>query len=218
MWYGWIKPYRLKHDALRVAQESFITVPLSNSFISLPTETGWLSVPVSNQWYSLAISNNTAILPVQNGMVSLPMTNGILNLSATNIYMTLTYTTVSMDPLYFYINYVNLPLISTIMALLGFYITYAAYRAFKIKSLDGIVMMSVAVIVMIGYDPVGNLLTMWLRNTHFSLLQLPVVAQFLKETMNGSVFRSLNIGIYIATIAISWRIWIGLESQLTEAE
>lgn len=123
-----------------------------------------------------------------------------------------------LTPLTFFVDYVFTPLVATVMALLGFYITYAAYRAFKVRSVDGIVMMSVAVIVMLGYDPIGNVITYWLKGTKIDYLQLPVVAQFFMTTMNSAVFRSLNLGIAIATIAISWRIWLGFESQLTQAE
>ena len=99
-----------------------------------------------------------------------------------------------------------------------FYITYAAYRAFKIKSLEGIVMMSVALIVMIGYDPLGNYLTRYLGNTRLFYLQLPELARFLREDMNGTVFRALQIGVYIASLAVSWRIWLGIEDHLSEGE
>jgi len=216
--YGWLAPYLKSKKLLRVQNSALITVPVSNAFITVPTPSGIQTLPISNEWYSLTISNDTAFLPVQNGMVALPTAAGVLNMSATNIWIVGQQQTSGFDALFFYINFVNLPLVATIMALLGFYITYAAYRAFKVRSLDGIVMMSVAVIVMIGYDPLGNYLTHWLEGGLFDWMRLPVIAQFLKETMNGSVFRSLNIGIYIATIAISWRIWLGLESQLTEAE
>jgi hypothetical protein len=216
--YGWLAPYLKNKQLQRVRVASEITVPVSNSFITVPTPSGIQTLPISNEWYSLTVSNGAALLPVQNGFVALPTAAGVLNMSATNIWLVGQQHTSSFDALFFYINFVNLPLVATIMALLGFYITYAAYRAFKVRSLDGIVMMSVAVIVMIGYDPLGNYLTHWLEGGYFDWLRLPVVAQFLKEIMNGSVFRSLNIGIYIATIAISWRIWLGLESQLTEAE
>jgi hypothetical protein len=216
--YGWLSPYLRNKRMNRVQAASFITVPVSNNVITVPAEDGMTVLPVSNQFYSLTISNATAILPVRNGMVALPTQTGILNLSATNIWAVTTRQKTGFDALFFYINYINLPLVATIMALLGFYITYAAYRAFKIRSVDGVVMMSVAVLVMIGYDPLGNYLTHWLEGSRIDSLRLPVIAQFLKETMNGSVFRSLNIGIYIATIAISWRIWLGLESQLAESE
>lgn len=125
---------------------------------------------------------------------------------------------VMMTPLSFFVEFVFTPLVATVMALLGFYITYAAYRAFKVRSMDGVVMMSVAVIVMLGSDPIGNVMTQWMAHTRADSLQLPVIAQFFMATMNSAVFRSLNLGIAIATIAISWRIWLGFESQLTQAE
>jgi len=124
----------------------------------------------------------------------------------------------AFDAVEFYRTYIYTPLLVTVLAILGFYITYAAYRAFKIKSLEGIVMMSVALIVMIGYDPLGNYLTRYLGNTRFFYLQLPELARFLREDMNGTVFRALQIGVYIASLAVSWRIWLGIEDHLSEGE
>ena len=76
----------------------------------------------------------------------------------------------------------------------------------------------VALIVMIGYDPLGNYLTRYLGNTRFFYLQLPELARFLREDMNGTVFRALQIGVYIASLAVSWRIWLGIEDHLSEGE
>lgn len=117
------------------------------------------------------------------------------------------------DPLQFFITYINTPLVATVMALLAFYITYAAYRAFRVRSAESIVMMSVAVIVMLGYDPAGNWLTRGLHHTIAHNLQLPVLAQFMMQTINSAVFRALNLGIAIATIAMAWRIWLGLDKE-----
>ncbi len=119
------------------------------------------------------------------------------------------------DPLQFFIRYINTPLVATVMALLAFYITYAAYRAFRVRSAESVVMMSVAVIVMLGYDPAGNWLTRGLYHTVAHNLQLPVIAQFMMQTINSAVFRALNLGIAVATIAIAWRIWLGLDKELS---
>ena len=124
----------------------------------------------------------------------------------------------AIDAVKFYREYIYTPLLVTVLAILGFYITYAAYRAFRIRSLEGVVMMGVALIVMIGYDPLGNYLTKSLGNTRFFYLQLPVIAQFLREGMNGAVFRALQIGVYIATIAVSWRVWLGIDNHFLEDE
>ncbi len=100
------------------------------------------------------------------------------------------------------------------MALLDFYITYAAYRAFKIKSAEAAVMSVVAVICMLGHDPVGNILTRPLAGGAAARAQLPEMAQFMMNVVNTAVFRALNLGIAVATIAMAWRIWLGLERDI----
>ncbi len=120
----------------------------------------------------------------------------------------------TFDSLRFYIEFMNMPLASTVMALLAFYITYAAYRAFRIRSAEAAVMSVVAVICMLGHDPVGNLLTRWLADTPAHRAQLPELAQFMMNVVNTAVFRALNLGIAVATIAMAWRIWLGLERDI----
>jgi hypothetical protein len=118
------------------------------------------------------------------------------------------------DAVDFFIDYMNMPLAATVMALLAFYITYAAYRAFKIRSAEAAVMSIVAVICILGHDPVGNLLTRFLAETSMERAQLPVLAQFMMNVVNTAVFRALNLGIAVATIAMAWRIWLGLERDI----
>lgn len=118
------------------------------------------------------------------------------------------------DAVKFYIDNMAMPLAATVMALLAFYITYAAYRAFKIRSAEAAVMSVVAVICMLGHDPVGNLLTRFLADTPLQRAQLPVLAQFMMNVVNTAVFRALNLGIAVATIAMAWRIWLGLERDI----
>jgi hypothetical protein len=120
------------------------------------------------------------------------------------------------NPLQFYITYVAMPLVATVMSLLGFYITYAAYRAFKFTSTEAGVMMLVALICMLGHDPLGNALTSFLERTSFHFLRFPILAQFMMNFMNGAVFRALEIGIGISAIAMSIRVLLGLEKGLTE--
>ena len=118
------------------------------------------------------------------------------------------------DAVNFFIDYMNMPLAATVMALLAFYITYAAYRAFKIRSAEAAVMSIVAVICMLGHDPIGNLITRAWADTPLERAQLPVLAQFMMNVVNTAVFRALNLGIAVATIAMAWRIWLGLERDI----
>jgi hypothetical protein len=107
----------------------------------------------------------------------------------------------------FYVNYVNSPLAATVMALLGFYITFAAYRAFRIRTLEATVMMLSAAVVILGSDPLGGtvsqgVLTDW--------------ADFDNRVINSGMQRGLKLGIAVAAIAVSLRILLGLERGIID--
>ena len=107
----------------------------------------------------------------------------------------------------FYVNYVNSPLAATVMALLGFYITFAAYRAFRIRTLEATVMMLSAAVVILGSDPLGGavsqgVLTDW--------------ADFDHRVINSGMQRGLKLGIAVAAIAVSLRILLGLERGIVD--
>ncbi len=110
------------------------------------------------------------------------------------------------QPREFCVNYVRRPLEATVMALLGFYITYAAYRAFRLRSLEATVMMLSAAIVILGSDSFGG----WLTGG-----RLTVWADFDNRVLNSGMQRGLAIGIGVATIAASLRIMLGLEKGIT---
>jgi CHASE1-domain containing sensor protein len=111
------------------------------------------------------------------------------------------------EPRRFYAAYVNAPLASTVMALLGFYITYAAYRAFRLRSLEATVMMLSAAVVILGSDPVGGALSRGI---------LPTWADFDNRIIAAGMQRGLRLGIAVATIAASLRILLGLERGIVD--
>src|SRR5262252_6082529 len=62
------------------------------------------------------------------------------------------------------------PMSATMFALLAFYIASAAFRAFRIRTLEAGLLAAAALIVMMGRVPLGNVLTDWL----FGLKWLPI--------------------------------------------
>jgi hypothetical protein len=109
------------------------------------------------------------------------------------------------EPGLLYANYIRRPLEATVMALLGFYITYAAYRAFRIRSLEATVMMLSAAIVILGSDSFGG----WLTGG-----RLTAWADFDNRVLNSGMQRGLAIGIGVAIIAGSLRMMLGLEKGI----
>lgn len=129
-------------------------------------------------------------------------------------------------PRTFYLESIINPLAATVMALLGFYITYAAYRAFRIRSLEATVMMISATIMILGSDPVGGWLSMLVHQPFGytdpkvvadSWFWLPTWADFDNRVMMSGMQRGLAMGISIATIAAATRMIMGLERGVMEA-
>ncbi len=111
------------------------------------------------------------------------------------------------EPRIFIISYMQTPLVATVMALLGFYITYAAYRAFRIRSVEATVMMISAAVVILGSDPIGG----WLTHGTGAL-----AAEFDNGVLNSGMQRGLQLGIGVAVIAASLRMMLGLERGILE--
>lgn len=90
---------------------------------------------------------------------------------------------------------------STMYSVLAFYIGSAAYRAFRVRSLDSTLLLLTAVIVMLGAVPVGA--AIWSG--------FPVLSNWIGSTINTSVLRAMSIGLTLGALTQSMRILIGIE-------
>lgn len=99
---------------------------------------------------------------------------------------------------------------TAVFSIITFYMISAAYRAFRIRSLESAVMMVAAIIVMLGNVPLGNLLTAWAPGW----LQLPTISDKLLNVVNSAAYRGIHFGILIGMIAMALRTWLGLEESL----
>lgn len=95
------------------------------------------------------------------------------------------------------------PLGSAMFALLGVYIAAAAYRAFRIRTVESGLMMVAAVIVMLGQISFGAML----------YEDLPAVRQWLLEVPSGAAFRAIRIGAAVAGLMLAIRMWLSIESK-----
>lgn len=92
---------------------------------------------------------------------------------------------------------------SAMFSLLGVYIASAAYRAFRVKSIESFLMMSAAVVVMLGQIPFYEYIS----------LELPAIRQWLLEIPNSAAFRAIKIGASIAGLIMAFRMWFSIESE-----
>lgn len=98
-------------------------------------------------------------------------------------------------------SYVMVPLQGTMFALLAFFIASAAYRSFRARSREAAVLLTAAVIVMMGRVPLGEYL-------------LPItgdLSQWILNVLNASVRRAILIGVSLGAVALSFKVIFGIE-------
>lgn len=93
------------------------------------------------------------------------------------------------------------PMMSSMFAMLAFFIASAAYRAFRARTVEATILLIVAIIVMLGRIPLGQLL--------FS--QLPGVTEWIMNYPNLAVQRGIIIGAALGAASMSIRIILGIE-------
>ncbi len=101
---------------------------------------------------------------------------------------------------------------ATMFSLIAFYIVSAAYRAFRVKSLEAGLMMAAAAIIMLALVPVGAEITNWLPQSGIlSALRVERVGYWLLTSPNMAAQRAIAFGIAVGSLAMGLRIWLSLE-------
>lgn len=98
-------------------------------------------------------------------------------------------------------NMVNAPLVSTMFSLLAFFIASAAFRAFRIRTFEALLLAIAAFILMIGRVPIGNAIHPW----------IPITADWLMEIPQNAAKRGILIGAALGVMATGIRIILGIE-------
>ncbi len=98
-------------------------------------------------------------------------------------------------------DFVFVPLNATMFALLAFYIASAAFRAFRARNIEATVLLTAAIVVMIGRVPMGEALSE----------RLPTIVNWLMEVPNTAARRAIFIGAALGAVATGLRIILGIE-------
>ncbi len=105
-----------------------------------------------------------------------------------------------------------MPMQATMFSLIAFYIVSAAYRAFRIRTIESGLMMGAAAIIMLALVPVGTYITAWIpEDSMFAFLRLERIGYWILVLPNMAVQRAIAFGIAVGALATGLRIWLSLE-------
>lgn len=108
-------------------------------------------------------------------------------------------------------SYLNIfvPLSATMFALLGFFVASAAFRAFRIRTLESSLLLISALIVLFGRVPLGEYL--W---GQIMPKGVPPISRIIEWIMSGpqmAATRGILIGVSLGVVAMSLKVILGIE-------
>jgi hypothetical protein len=101
---------------------------------------------------------------------------------------------------------------SATFALIAFFIASAAYRAFRIRSVEASLLMIAALIVMLASTSLGTALTNWIPNHGPDAnFRIEHVSEWLLTRLNAPAQRGILFGLEVGALATALRLWLSLE-------
>jgi ABC-type Na+ efflux pump permease subunit len=113
-----------------------------------------------------------------------------------------------MKPIVWIYKYLLTPMSATMFSLLAFFIASAAYRAFRARTVEATVLLSAAIILMLGQIFIGDI---QLFGDTGTIRDIADVKDWIFENPTMGAQRAINLGIALAVIATSLRIILGIE-------
>ncbi|MBD3401606.1 hypothetical protein GF420_01820 [candidate division GN15 bacterium] len=96
---------------------------------------------------------------------------------------------------------IQVPMQSTVFALLAFFVASASYRGFRARSMQAAILLGAALLMLIARSTIGDML--WAR--------IPEAAEWVRTTPAMSARRAILIGIGLGSLTTSVRVLIGIE-------
>ena len=106
------------------------------------------------------------------------------------------------------------PMQSTMFSLLAFFIATAAFRAFRIRTVEAGLLAVAALIVMIGRVPLGEVISRWLPEP----ARLPAIQEWIMEVPQNAAKRAILIGAALGVMATGLRVILGIERSYLSGE
>jgi hypothetical protein len=103
---------------------------------------------------------------------------------------------------------------AAMFALLAFYIASAAYRAFRVRTVEAALLMVSSLIIMLGFVSFGVPMTSWIpigERHGLGYLRIEQISLWILNWINMPAQRAVTIGVQIGVVAMALRIWLSLE-------
>ncbi len=124
------------------------------------------------------------------------------------------------SPFWWLYEYMFKPLQATIFAMLAFYVASAAFRAFRAKNIEAILLLSTAFVILLGRTFAGVWMTSWIADdSAFAGLKVENLSMYIMQVFNTAGNRAIMIGIALGITSTSLKVLLGVDrSYLGSAE
>lgn len=102
------------------------------------------------------------------------------------------------------------PLMATMFSILAFFVASASYRAFRAKNTEATLLLTAALIILLGRTFVGVFLTSWMPDA-LDFLTIPELSNWVMSVVNQAGQRAILIGIGLGVISTSLKVILGIE-------
>ena len=113
-------------------------------------------------------------------------------------------------PFWWLYEYAFKPLTATMFSMLAFYVASAAFRAFRAKNIEAILLLGTAFIILLGRTYAGVWLTSWVPES-LDGLKLENVTITIMKVFNTAGNRAIMIGIALGVAATSLKVLLGVD-------
>lgn len=101
---------------------------------------------------------------------------------------------------------------ATMFSIIAFYIISAAYRAFRIRSVEATILLVAAALVMLGNVPIGQALTNALpKDTVIGNLRIENIGGWILKRASSPATLAIDFGLGVGALATALRLWLSLE-------
>ncbi len=107
------------------------------------------------------------------------------------------------------------PLQATTFAMLAFYVASAAFRAFRARNVESVLLLGTAFIILMGRTYLGTLMTIWLPQDPMEnpagFFTIPHLTQWIMMVFNTAGSRAIMIGIALGVASTSLKVLLGID-------